>query len=510
MSARALHRTVKQLWHEAVPDVSWMGNADRPRELIAGVAGALLVVPQAITFAYLAGVPPEFGLYCAIFVGFISSLLGNSALVGGPNTAVSILIGATVLPFAGRGSPLYIEYVFALGLAVGCVQLLIWLLRGAELFRYFSPAAISGIKFGVGVLLITSALEGILGLAPLSTHFFYEKFYLAVASWSDVVNPYAGTIGVVTVFVGLMLKRSRPRSYIVIAMLVGGVVGALMYDWIGPVSSQIDLLGHLRLRALPLTVPRMGPQQWLFLEQVFPSVVAIAVLSLAQTLVIARDLKSTVSSDLDLHKETFAQGAANLLSPFFSTFAGSGSFNRTSVAVDMNARTPMAGIVAAAAVVLTAWLLEPLLSCLPMAAIAGVLVLVGIGMMQSSSLRLLKNWIDSSVFVITLASVLLLGLEVGIAVAVAASVLSFVISAARVDFAVVTDGPVEHIVVRGNLFYASLDRLTKHLRNNPSGLSVLDLSRVSYVDLSARTIIEKIQGERVHNGGRLDVTDSAK
>lgn len=305
------------LLREMLPDFAWRRRVDLRRELYSGAAGALLVIPQAITFAYLTGVPPEYGLYCAIFVGFIASLLGNSVLVGGPNTAVSILIGLTVIPFAGRGSPLFIEFVFVLSLVVGLIQLFIWLLRGADLFRYFSPAAIIGIKVGVGVLLITSGLEGALGLSPLFTYFFYEKFYLAAASWNDVVNMSAVSTSAATVIAGLLLRKRWPRAYVVLALLIGSLVGAGIYGVLGPVDSQLELLGHLRVQALPFTLPNLGPPQLLFLEHTFLSAVAIAVLGLAQTLVIARDLKVTVDANVDLHKETFAQGVANALAPFF-------------------------------------------------------------------------------------------------------------------------------------------------------------------------------------------------
>ena len=89
--------------------------------------------------------------------GLFASLFGNSPMVGGPNTAVAMMIGLTVLHFAGRGSPLYVDFVLALSLMVGLIQLVIWLLRGAEVFRYFSPAAITGIKAGVGVWLPVSS-----------------------------------------------------------------------------------------------------------------------------------------------------------------------------------------------------------------------------------------------------------------------------------------------------------------------------------------------------------------
>jgi SulP family sulfate permease len=493
------------LLREALPITSWRNGVDFRHELFAGIVGALLVIPQAITFAYLAGVPPEYGLYCAIFVGFLSSLFGSSALVGGPNTAVSILLGLTVIPFAGRGSPLFIEFVLVLSLMVGAIQLIIWLVRGAELFRYFSPAAIAAIKVGVGLLLITSAVEGALGMGPLFTHFSYEKFYLAAVSWHDVVNLYAVSVSAVTVASGLVLRRQWARAYIVLAMLVGSAIGAGIYAVLGPVASELELLGHVRLSALPLTIPTLGPAQVLFLEQTFVSAAAIAVLGLAQTLVIARDLKATIDGDVDLNKETFAQGLANALAPFFSSFAGSGSFNRTSVAVEMGARTPLAGMIAAIAVVLITWVLGPLLTWLPMPVIAGVMVLVGIGMIQNNDFRMLRHRVEGAVFLVTLSAVIFLGLEVGILVAVIASVGFFVAAVSTVKLAISRRGDKEHVTVSGNLFYASLDPLAKHLRSNPAGNTVLDLRKVAYCDAAAQKLMERIQAERAKNGGRLEI-----
>ncbi|HZP86064.1 MAG TPA: SulP family inorganic anion transporter [Burkholderiales bacterium] len=494
-----------RLLREALPDLSWSRAVDVRREAVAGAIGALLVIPQAITFAYLAGVAPEMGLYCAIFVGLLASLFGNSPMVGGPNTAVSILIGATVLPFAGRGSPLYTEFVLALSLTVGLVQLCIWLLRGAALFRYFSPAAITGIKVGVGIWLITSAVEGALGLSPIQSKFFYEKFYIAFAGWSELVNPFAAATAGVTIGAGLLFKLFWRRTYIVAAVVVGSIVGALVYGWVGPVASQLELLGHVALRALPFHLPHLGPQQWLFLEQVFPSAVAIAVLGLAQSLVIARDLKATFANDLDLHKEVFAQGIANALSPFFSTFAGSGSFNRTSVNVEMGGRTPLSGVIASVGVILIAWALGPLLTFLPMPVIAGVMVLVGIGMIQVREIRLFLNWVDGAILAITVLTVTFAGLELGILVAVLASLAFFVASTSKVRLSISHVGEEEHIAVSGNLFYGSLDRLARHLHDNPKARTRLDLTQVPYCDAAARTMIKRVQAERERQGGRLDI-----
>lgn len=499
-----------QVLREATPSFAWSRLVDARRELMAGAIGALLVIPQAITFAHLAGVSPEMGLYCAVFVGLLASLLGNSAMVGGPNTAVSILIGATVVQYAGRGSPLYIEFVLILSLMVGLVQLLIWLLRGAVVFRYFSPAAITGIKVGVGVWLILSAVEAALGLAPILSFLFYEKFYMVLGGWGELVNPYAAITSAATVLTGLLLKRWRPRTYIIIAVLVGSAVGGVLYGWYGPVHTQLELLGHVTLEALPLRVPSFGPQQWLFAEAAVPAAVAIAVLGLAQSLVIARDLKTSITHDLDLHKEVFAQGAANTLAPFFSTFAGSGSFNRTSINVEMGGRTPLSGIVASAAVLLIAWALGPLLTYLPMPVVAAVMMLVGVGMIQGNDIRPLLNRVDGTVFVVTVLAVVLVGLEIGILVAVLASVGFFVASVTRVKLNITHHEDVERIAVRGNLFYASMDDLVSHLREDPNARTVLDLTQVPYFDASAQQTLRRIEAERKAHGGSLELIARAR
>jgi len=495
------------LLREALPDFSWWRKVDVRHELISGLIGALLVIPQAITFAYVTGVAPEYGLYCAVFVGFIASLLGNSPMVGGPNTAVSILIGLTVIPFAGRGSPLYVELVLALSLMVGLIQLLIWLVRGGALFRYLSPSAIVAIKVGVGVWLISSALEGATGLSPMITKFLYEKYFIIFGGWRELVNPYAAVVSAVTVVAGLLLRERWRRSYIVLGVLIGSAVGGAIYGWIGPVASDLELLGHVTIAALPVQLPVLGPPHWLFLEHAIGAGVAIAVLGLAQSLVIARDLKATVTPNLDLHKEVFAQGMSNTLGPFFSSFAGSGSFNRTAVALEMGARTPLSGLVAAIAVVLLAWLLGPVLTYLPMAVVAGVMVLVGIGMIQLREIRPMLNRVDGPVFAITLFTVLFIGLETGILVAVVASVIFFVASASKVRLAISHVGEAEHVKVSGNLFYASLDPLAKHLHAHPHAVTALDLSRVSFKDATAMELIERVKRERAGSGGKLEVVE---
>jgi len=150
--------------------------------------------------------------------------------------------------------------------------------------------------------------------------------------------------------------------------------------------------------------------------------------------------------------------------------------------------------------------LGPFLTALPMPAIAGVLALVGVGMIEAGHVRhLMRNRIDGAVFLLTFLSVTFLGLDIGILVAVLASAGFLLAGMSKVGFVVSVDGDVEHIAVSGNLFYASLDRLSRHLHGDPTTRTVLDLSRVPYCDATAHAMIQAVQRQRHASGGRLDL-----
>lgn len=471
---------------------SLAGKLNLTTEAFAAIVGAILVIPQGITFAYLAGLPPEYGIYSSIFVTLFASLFGSSSMLGGPNTAVAILIGLSVAPFSGRGSPLYIDYVILLSLMVGLIQLLIWLGRGGKYFQYLSPAAVTGITVGVGIILILSSLDGILGLSPSGTLFFFEKLFVMLGSWEVLINPYSFTVGAVTVITGLTARRYIPRYSILIAMAAGYLVGLVLMGLFTQVNTEIELLGHIPFQALPLSHPKMDLEYLLVGISMLPNAVTIALIGLAQSMVIVKRLRSETDQPINVDKEVFAQGIANTLGAFFSSFAGSGSFNRTAVNQSLGAKTPLAGILSAVVVFLLISIFGPLLSHMPMAVIAGTLMLVGIGMIKPQEIARLLSWTgELLVFVITLFSIVFLGLQTGLIIAITLSIIMFVLSASKLEIAIRQEKGAVQIRVEGHLFYASIDQLSGLLKHHRSESVVLDLSVVSYIDLSATEAIAK-------------------
>ncbi|MES9946621.1 MAG: SulP family inorganic anion transporter [Candidatus Thiodiazotropha sp.] len=468
------------------------GKLNLPTEAFAAVVAAILVIPQGITFAYLAGLPPEYGIYTSIFVTLFASLFGSSSMLGGPNTAVAILIGIAVAPFAGRGSPLYIDYVILLSLMVGLIQLFIWMLRGGKYFQYLSPAAITGITVGVGIILILSSLDGILGLTSSGTLFFFEKLFVLADDWRTLINPYSFCIGITTVIAGIIAKIRFPRFAILIAMAVGYVTGMVVMGLFTQVDTEIELLGHIPFQALPLSSPKIDLEYLLVGFAMLPNAITIALIGMAQSMVIVKRLRSDTDQSINVDKEVFAQAIANTLAPFFSSFAGSGSFNRTALNLSLGAATPLAGILSAFVVFILIEMFGALLTYMPMPVIAGTLMLVGIGMIKPAEISRLFSWTgELLVFVTTLFGIVFLGLQTGLIIAFILSVIMFVLSASKLDISIEKGDESVQIRVEGHLFYASIDQLSSLLKRHRDDNVLLDLSVVSYMDLSATEALAK-------------------
>jgi SulP family sulfate permease len=496
---------IAKLLSEATPSFAWTAKLrDWRTEVLAGVVGAILVIPQGITFAYLAGLQPEYGLYCAIFVTLFCSLLGTSSMMSGPNTAVAILIGTAVLPLAGSGSPVYVDYVFLLCMMVGLVQLLLWVVRGARIFQYMSPAAISGISAGAGFLIIMSSLDSILDLSAFKTTFFYEKLYVIASDATDLVSPYSLAIGLCTILTAYAGRRWSPRYYLIIAVCAGYLCGMVVaFVWPQPVT-ELEYLGRMPLEWLPLRIPTVNIEYLMTSLKLIPYALTIAFIGLAQSLVIVRELKMETEQDIDLDKEVYAQGVANLLAPFFSSFAGSGSFNRTKVNQSMGAKTPLAGLVASVFVLVLITFLGPILTYMPMAAMAGTLFVVGADMIKWSDIKhYAQVRSELVIYLATFIGIMFFGLAAGIEIAVALSVSVFLLRISQLEIDVEQAEHSAVLKVKGALFYASMGHLTERFHRLLGDDVSVDLQYTTHIDQSAVDFFNREYRSMNSRGARL-------
>ncbi len=495
---------MNKLFSEMMPYNNFnLSTSELKTESYAALIGAVLVIPQAITFSYLAGLPPEYGLYSAIFLTFFAAIFGCSPMVGGPNTTSAILIGGAVLPLAGRGSPVYVEYVLLLTFMVGIIQLVIWLLRGGRYFQYFSPVVILAISTGVGTLIMLSALDGITGINTSSVDIFYQRLYLQIVGCFDLGNHYALLIGSLTLLTGWVAQRFFPRGYIILAIFVGYLVSLSIHTFVPQIETQVEFIGNLPFRLLPFSLPGIDFENMALMINLFNSALIIALIGLAQSMVIIKDIKIQKRQPINDEKEMFAQAASNFLGAFFSSFAGAGSFNRTNIALAMGANTPVATMLSSLFVVFIILLLQPILITMPMPAMAGILFLVGAGMIKLKKIRACQQTKQESIlFWVTYLTVLFIGLKAGIGIAILLSIAVFLIHANQLEISDTHPADFQVITIHGNFFYASIDQLLPHFEQRDSNL-ILNLDFVSYFDDVAAEYIQQEYALRTAMGFHL-------
>ena len=355
----------------------WILRVDRRSlraDLVAGVLGAFLVLPQALAFATLAGLPPEYGLYTAVVPCAIAALFGSSwHVVSGPTNANSLALSATLAPLAAVGSPQYIALALAVTIIVGAMQFVIGVLRLGTIANFISPAALRGFMSGASALIALYALPDLLGLAAPGAH---RLGSLAEDLWRHrhLVSPAALAVGVVTIAVALAMKRWRPRSPHMLVGLVAATVLAFAFDhgWLGA-WQRIAVVG---------AVPSIWPH--LVLPDVelrsLPDLVGIAfaltIVALGQSISIAKAVAERSGQYIDANREFRGQGLSTLVGGLFSSYVSCGSFNRSLPNYEAGARTPLAAVFASLWLLLLIAVSSSLLALIPVPAIAALLLLV--------------------------------------------------------------------------------------------------------------------------------------
>lgn len=365
---------------------SWRLAPTWPLDLRAGWTSALVMLPQAVILAALAGLPPEMGVYASVFPVVIAAWLGASPrLLSGPNTAVAAMIAAALAPFAAPFSGEYCALALVLTLLVGGLQCLAWAARMGRLFEVVPDAIVRGVTLGVGLVIIASQLSTVLGVLGVPGEAPWLAIWYAVGAL-DRINPYALIVAAGSVAAGTWCARSRWKTWVppLVASLAGGTILAWLLDFVlGSATVDLERVGRLSLVALPLSMPALAMDELYIVKQLLQSALAIALIGCLQTVIIARSLAERMGDPVDSQRELLAQGAANLVAAFTSGFAGSGSFNRSEAHLAGGARTPLAAIASAVLLFLLVVIAGPVLAFVPAAAMAGTLLLIGQGLIRS-------------------------------------------------------------------------------------------------------------------------------
>jgi SulP family sulfate permease len=409
------------------------------RDLIAALTVAAISLPQGMAYALLAGVDPRFGLYSAIVVTFVASVFGSSShLINGPTSAISLVVFSALSIFDADQRVEAAEAMFLLGAMVGSIQIFISVFRLGDLTRYISESVILGFMSGAAVLLAVGQIANALGMKERGTgaqHVLY-RLWLTVSA-GDAVNLRAIGATLATVILALLARRLVRRFHLpqfdMLAVLLIVGAGTWLAGWTIPSADGKTLIGVAGVVPSSLPVFHIPTVKLSWAWDLASDSVAIAFLGLLEALAIAKAIAHETHQQLDFNRQCLAEGIANLTGSFFQCLPGSGSLSRSAINFQAGAATRFSGILTAAIVAVAVIALAPLAHYVPKPALAALLLLTACRLIDTRRLAytLRASRMDAFVALGTGLSALAFGLDLGILVGVALSILLFVPRAAK-------------------------------------------------------------------------------
>jgi SulP family sulfate permease len=457
-------------------------------ELIVGLTLALVTIPQAVAFSVtLAGVPPHFGIYAAIWGVLFCTLLNPSRIFhGGPNNSMSAAIGVILLPVAPPFGAEYMGYALMLGFMAGLIQLLFYAIRPlGRTLDLISEPVINGFICGIGLFLIFKSLTTFGGL-PLNTEVEWP-LWMAWQSFLAVIeigNVHAIEIGLITLLTCVIAQQfERLRNW---AILLGILAGTLYSQYLsmrfGLQNTGIEQIGNLAsvgfvAPSLPLFKQEAMPD----LVSIVPGAVTLALLGLFQTVAALRRMSRKVGGFTDSRSAIFSDAVSNCILPFLSSLPTCASFNRMWLVHRLGIHSRVAIAISAIWVMVLVLFFANMIAIIPMPAMAAVIMLLGANMLKWEDIKPhLKNRREAVVFIGSFLSVLFLDLFEAV-------ILGSIVAIAYAKWEQAHPNISLHgnvLKIRGNIYYGSLPVIESMYHDAIARVDdlVIDFSECYYID----------------------------
>ena len=521
------------LWlYRLLPFLRWWPSVNQQSvksDAIAALTGAMIVLPQAVAFATIAGLPPEYGLYAAMVPAIVGALWGSSwHLVSGPTTAISIVVFASISPLAEPGSAQFIGLVLTLTLLAGLIQLAMGLARLGALVNFISHTVIIGFTAGAAILIATSQIKNFFGVdIPRGAHF--HEVLMQFSSHIMDTQPWVLAVGTVTLVSGILAKRYLTKlPYMIVAMVVGGTVAAILNHELGAEQTGIRTVGALVASFPPLSIPDFSLTA--IKQTLFPAMI-IAILALTEAVAIARSVAVKSDQRIDSNQEFIGQGLSNIAGSFFSSYASSGSFNRSGVNYASGAKTPLAAAMSAVFLLLIVLLVAPLAAYLPVPSMAAILFIVAWSLIDFHHIgEIIKRHKRERITLAITFVGTLVDLEKGIFLGILVSLMFYLYRTSQPSIRelvpsyvnrndpqrklvpVNTDAPacpqMSILRIEGSIFFGAVEHVQQYFRNvdesDPNKKHLLLAARaIGFIDLSGAELFAKEATRRRKMGGGL-------
>jgi SulP family sulfate permease len=516
----------------AIPILDWLPHyrrADLAPDLVAGLTGAAILVPQSMAYATIAGLPPIVGLYASVVPVLVYAVFGQARQLSvGPLATISIIAAAALAKLAPAGSAQYIAYAATLALLVGFVHIGLGVARLGFLLRFLSEPVITGFIAAVGVIIITTQLGPLFGYSVPSSSLPYQTVYdWAIRLDETSVATLAMSVAALTVMLAL---RGKPRLPGALALVIVASIATYAFDLD---AHSIAVVGNV---PGGLAGPEMPPFSWDAVRTLLPAAFAITFIGFLESIALARTYAREHHYEVRTNHELVALGLTNASAGLFQGMVVTGAVTRSSIIDAAGARTQLSGAVSA--VVVTPFLLfwTDAFSYIPTAVLAAIVVVAVLGFVKIGEARRLWRvqradfWLMMLAFGATMA----FGLEIGVLVAVFASIALIVYRVTRPRIpelgrepntrafvelgrhpGVETFPGVVILRVETPLYFTNAESVEQRLRvlvaSRPELRTiVLDAGGINHLDSTGDQMLRKVAGDFAERGIRMLLVDVAE
>ncbi len=515
-----------------MPFLTWLPNVTKQslkQDIMAAITGAIVVLPQGVAFAAIAGMPPQYGLFTAMVPAIIAAFWGSSFhLVSGPTTAASIMLAAFLSTLAEPASADYVTLALTITFMVGVVQVTMGIFKLGALVNFISHSVIVGFTAGAGILIGFKQIKNFFALPiPRGSHPHEIAHYFF--THTSEINWYAFAVGISTLLAGIIVKKwFKKIPYMIAAMVAGSVVGVILNQMFGGAEvTALKTVGKLTEWYPPLSSPDFSFETF---QTLAPAVLAITFLALTEAVAIAKSIAVKSGQKLDGNQEFIGQGLSNLVGSFFSAYVATGSFNRSGVNYEAGAKSPIAAAVAGVLLIFILFAVAPLAAYLPVPSMAAILFLVAYGIIDIHHMKIITKTSkgEAGVLFLTFFCTLFLHLDQAIIIGVIASFIFYLLHTSKPNVSVRTinqhderrkfteldsDNPkecpqVKFIRVDGSLFFGALgnieDKFDEFANKCPTQKHLALLAQsINFIDVAGSEFLVKLAETKKAEGGDL-------
>ncbi len=515
----------RPLWQILVPFVSWAGLLKEKgalrADLISGVTVALVLVPQSMAYAQLAGLPVYYGLYASFLPPMVAALFGSSRqLATGPVAVVSLMTAAALEPIAAGSPEGYLAYAVLLAFMVGAFQLFLGVFRLGVLVDFLSHPVVIGFTNAGAIIIATSQLSKLFGVSVEKAEHHYETVMRVVeAAMANTHLPTLG-MGLISIAIMLALKSHLPK----IPNVLAAVAITTLLSW----YTGFGEAGGAVVGTIPEGLPAFNLPvfDWTVVQQLITAAITISLIGFMEAISIAKAMAARTRQRLDANQELIGQGLSNLVAGTFSGYPVSGSFSRSAVNINAGAVTGVSSVVTGAVVGITLLFLTPLLYHLPQATLASVIIMAVLNLIKFKPM--VHAWRaqphDGVVSIVTFLLTLAMAphLDKGILIGVGLSIALFLYRSMRPRVAVLSrypDGTLRDIAVHnlptspkisvmrfdGSLYFANAGYFESSVLSivaaNPElRYIIIDAEGINQIDATGEEVLYHLT-ERLHASG---------